>query len=124
MGRIAGRFGRVEPRRRAEQLLVGLLSDLPVKNCWTIAEQVGDATPDGLQHLLRKAVWDTDGVRDDLRGYVVEHLGGSDDGDDGDVVLVVDLCRPRDYADFVCGGEGNGPGEVGFLPARFAERSA
>ncbi len=90
MGRIAGRFGRVEPRRRAEQLLVGLLSDLPVKNCWTIAEQVGDATPDGLQHLLRKAVWDTDGVRDDLRGYVVEHLGGSDDRDDGDVVLVVD----------------------------------
>jgi SRSO17 transposase len=32
-------------------------------------------TPDELQHLLRKAVWDHDGVRDDLRGYVVEHLG-------------------------------------------------
>jgi len=39
-------------------------------------------------------------------------------------LICLDLCRPRDYADFVCGGEGNGPGEVGFLPARFAERSA
>ena len=75
MGRIAGRFARVERRRRAGNLLLGLLSDLPVKNCWTLSEQVGDASPDGMQHLLRKAVWDHDGVRDDLRGYVVGHLG-------------------------------------------------
>lgn len=74
MGRICSRFGRVEPRRRAEGLVRGLASELPVKNCWTIAEHVGDATPDGLRHLLGKAVWDHDGVRDDLRGYVVEHL--------------------------------------------------
>jgi SRSO17 transposase len=64
--------------------VLGLLSDLPVKNCWAIAEYVGDATPDGPQHLLARAVWDTDGVRDDLRDYVVEHLG------DSDAVLVVD----------------------------------
>lgn len=75
MGRIAGRFARVEPRRHARDILLGLLSDLPVKNCWTLSEQAGDATPDGMRHLLRKAVWDTDGVRDDLRDYVVEHLG-------------------------------------------------
>jgi hypothetical protein len=62
MGRIAcRRFGRVELRRRAEDLVLGLLSDLPVKNCWTIAAYVGDATPDGLQpdglqHLLARAV--------------------------------------------------------------------
>jgi hypothetical protein len=68
MGRICCRFGRVEPRRRAEDLARGLASELPIKNCWTIAEHVGAATPDGLQHLLRKAVWDHDGVRDDLRG--------------------------------------------------------
>jgi SRSO17 transposase len=84
MGRIAGRFARVEPRRRARDLVLGLVSDLPSKNCWTLSEHVGDATPDGLQHLLRKAVWDTDGVRDDLRSYVVEHLGSTD------AVLVVD----------------------------------
>lgn len=84
MGRIGGRFARVEPRRHVAALVCGLLSDLVSKNCWTIAEYVGDVTPDGLQHLLRKAVWDTDGVRDELRSYVVEHLGGAD------AVLVVD----------------------------------
>lgn len=84
MGRIGGRFARVEPRRHVAALVRGLLSDLVSKNCWTIAEYVGDVTPDGLQHLLRKAVWDTDGVRDELRSYVVEHLGGAD------AVLVVD----------------------------------
>lgn len=84
MGRIAGRFTRVEPRRRARGIVAGLLSEVPAKNCWTLSEHVGDTTPDGMQHLLRKAVWDHDGVRDDLRGYVVEHLGGDD------AVLVVD----------------------------------
>jgi SRSO17 transposase len=84
MGRIAGRFARVEPRRRARSLVPGLLSNLPRKNCWTIAEHAGHATPDGLQHLLARAKWDAEAVRDDLRGYVVEQLG------DQDAVLVVD----------------------------------
>ncbi|MGW3656844.1 IS701 family transposase, partial [Streptomyces sp. NPDC005151] len=53
MNRIAGRFVRVEPRRRVERLVLGPLSDLPRKNCWTIAEWAGDSTPDGMQHLLR-----------------------------------------------------------------------
>ena len=84
MGRIAGRFPRVEPRRRARAFVLGLLSGLRRKNCWTIAEQAGDATPDGMQHLLAGARWDAAAVRDDLRGYVVEHLG------DPGAVLVVD----------------------------------
>jgi SRSO17 transposase len=37
-----------------------------------------------MQHLLGRAVWDHDGVRDDLRAYVVEHLG------DPEAVLVID----------------------------------
>jgi SRSO17 transposase len=84
MGRIAGRFARVEPRRRARAFVLGLLSGLRRKNCWTIAELAGDATPDGMQHLLAAARWDADAVRDDLRGYVIGYLG-SPDG-----VLVVD----------------------------------
>jgi SRSO17 transposase len=82
--RLAGRFARVETRRRARGFLFGLLADLPRKNCWTIAEHAGDADPHGMQHLLGRAVWDTDGVRDDLRAYVTTHLG------DSDAVLVVD----------------------------------
>jgi SRSO17 transposase len=75
MGRIAGRFARVEPRRRARAFVLGLLSGLRRKNCWTIAELAGDATPDGMQHLLAGARWDAGAVRDDLRGYVLDHLG-------------------------------------------------
>ena len=84
MGRVAARFVRVEPRRRAGAFLLGLLAGLPRVNCWTIAEHAGESTPDGMQHLLARASWDTDGVRDDLRDYVVDHLG------DPDAVLVVD----------------------------------
>jgi len=84
MGRIAGRFARVEPRRRARAFVLGLLSGLRRKNCWTIAELAGDATPDGMQHLLAAARWDADAVRDDLREYVIERLGSAD------AVLVVD----------------------------------
>lgn len=67
LARVAGRFARVEPRRRVRRFVLGLLADLPRKNCWTIAEHAGEATPDGMQHLVERAVWDTDGVRDDLR---------------------------------------------------------
>jgi len=84
MTRAGARFRRVEPRRRARALVVGLLAGLPRKNCWTIAEHAGDDTPDGMQHLLARAKWDADGVRDDVRGYVAEHLG------DPRAVLVVD----------------------------------
>lgn len=55
--------------------MLGLLSELPGKNCWTIAEYVGDATPDGVRHLLARAVWDADEVGDDLRDQVCDHLG-------------------------------------------------
>lgn len=84
MGRIAGRFARVEARRRAGRLVLGLLSDLPRKNCWTIAEWAGEATPHGMQHLLCRASWDADAVRGDVRDYVVEQLH------DELAVLVVD----------------------------------
>ncbi|MGC0377633.1 SRSO17 transposase [Streptomyces sp. SAI-229] len=84
MGRIAGRFARVEPRLRAGRLVLGLLSDLPRKNCWAIAEWAGEKTPHGMQHLLCRASWDADAVRDDVREYVVEHLH------DEAAVLVVD----------------------------------
>jgi hypothetical protein len=84
MGRVAGRFARVDLRRRARAFVRGLLADLPRKNCWTIAEHVGDASPDGMQHLLGRAVWDEHAVRDDLRTYLVEHLG------DPEALLVID----------------------------------
>lgn len=84
MGRIAPRFARVEPRRRVGVMVRGLLGELPRTNCWTVAEQAGQPNPYGMQHLLSRAVWDHDGVRDDLRGYVIERLA------DPGAVLVLD----------------------------------
>jgi SRSO17 transposase len=82
--RIAGRFARAEPRRRVLAYLGGLVGNVGRKNGWQLAEHAGERTPDGMQRLLATADWDPDLVRDDLRVYVVEHLG------DPGGVLVVD----------------------------------
>src|ERR687884_2131934 len=82
--RIAPRFARAEPRRRALAYLRGLLLPLERKNGWQLAEAAGDATPDGVQDFLARMHWDAAAVRDDLRAYVVEQLG------EPDAVLVLD----------------------------------
>jgi len=81
---IGPRFARAEARRRAQGYRHGLLRPIERKNGWQLAEAMGDATPYALQHLLGRADWDAEVVRDDLRAYVVEHLG------DAGAVLVVD----------------------------------
>jgi SRSO17 transposase len=73
--RIGRRFERSEPRARALTYLKGLMSDVHRKNGWQLAEQAGEASPDGMQRLLSTAVWDVDGVRDDVQDYVVKTLG-------------------------------------------------
>jgi len=65
----------VEPRRTAREFVAGLLSPADRKNCWWLAEQAGHADPDAMQRLLRTAVWDAEGVRDDLRAFVAGRLG-------------------------------------------------
>jgi SRSO17 transposase len=76
--RIGQHFARSEPRRRASAYLRGLLSDTGRKNGWQLAESAGDDRPYGIQHLLGRADWDADAVRDDLTAYVVEHLADPD----------------------------------------------
>jgi SRSO17 transposase len=79
LDRLAARFPRIETRRRVRGFVLGLLADLPRKNCWSIAEHAGGPDPHGMQYLLARASWDTDGVRDDLRDYVVGALGDTDE---------------------------------------------
>jgi len=82
--RLAPCFARSEARRHAQAYLWGLLSPVERKNGWQLAEVVGDRTPYAIQHLLGRADWDPDAVRDDLRAYVVEHFG------DAQAILVLD----------------------------------
>src|ERR1700716_3299693 len=83
--RVAGRFARAEPRSRVREYVSGLVAGLERKNGWTLAERAGERSPDGMQRLLRWADWDIDGVRDDVREYVVECLG-----DPGGVLVLDD----------------------------------
>jgi SRSO17 transposase len=82
--RIGPHFRRPEVRARAGKYLAGLLDPLERRSGWQLAEALGERSPDGVQRLLRTARWDADAVRDDLRAYVVEHLG------DDHAVLVLD----------------------------------
>jgi SRSO17 transposase len=82
--RLAPRFRRTEARRRVRSYPGGLLAPLERKNGWQLAEAAGDGSPDSVQDFLARMQWDADAVRDDLRAYVIKHLG------DPDAVLVVD----------------------------------
>jgi SRSO17 transposase len=81
--RIGPRFVRPEVRQRAIRYLTGLLGRVERRNGWQLAEHLGEAGPQGVQRLLNGARWDAEVVRDDLRAYVVEHLGA----DDGILIL-------------------------------------
>jgi SRSO17 transposase len=96
---LAPRFARPEPYRRVLAYLQGILSETSRKNGWQLAEHAGEARPDGMQRLLSQAVWDTDGVRDDLRSYILELLGQER------AILVIDeSCFPK------CGKKSAGVG--------------
>jgi len=83
--RIGGSFHRREMRERVRRYLVGLLGRVERKNGWQLAEGLGEAGPQGVQRLFTDADWDAEVVRDELRSYVVEHVGDAESG-----VVVVD----------------------------------
>jgi SRSO17 transposase len=82
--RVGQHFGRQAMHQRALDYIMGLLSPIERKTSWQLSEVAGRRTPYSLQHLLDRARWDADAVRDDLQTYVAEHLG------EPDAVLVVD----------------------------------
>jgi SRSO17 transposase len=107
LDRVAARFGRAETRQRFARFLGGMLAELPRKNCWSIAEHAGDTTPDGMQHLLNRARWDTDGVGEDLRRFVVEHLG------DPGAVMIADESGDVKKGDYTVGVQRQYTGTAG-----------
>jgi SRSO17 transposase len=95
--RLSEHFARSEVRQRAQDYLRGLLSEAERKNSWQLAEVAGNATPYGIQHLLGRAGWDADAVRDDLREYAIEHLA--------DAESVLESCLIVDETGFIKKGE-------------------
>src|SRR3989441_8308514 len=90
--RLAPSFARPQPRRHALLYLQAILSDIPRKNGWQIAEHARQTRPYGMQRLLSRAVWDEAGVRDDLRALVYQTLSppGSAGDEPAFPVLVLD----------------------------------
>ena len=84
LGRVGRHVVRPEARTRLGAMVLALLGREGPKNCWTLAEQAGEDRPWGMQHLLGRAVWNTDAVAGELRDFVVAHLGAADG------ILVVD----------------------------------
>ena len=78
-------FRPVEPRRQARRYVTGLISDAPRKNCWALAEQAGDVTPDKMQRPLERAAWDAGAAVRAVRAFVITRLG-----DPAGAVLVID----------------------------------
>ena len=82
--RIAPVFARSDALKSAVSYLAGLLSPAERKNSWQLAEIIGLATPYSFQHLLGRADWKPDDLRDRLRAYVLDYL------EDPDAVGVID----------------------------------
>jgi SRSO17 transposase len=95
--RLSVHFARSEVRQRAQDYLRGLLSEAERKNSWQLAEVAGNATPYGIQHLLGRASWDADALREDLREYVIEHLA--------DAGSVLESCLIVDETGFIKKGD-------------------
>jgi SRSO17 transposase len=84
LGTVGARVGRVEPRRRLRQFVIGMMAGLPRVNCWTLAEHAGENGPRGMQRFLSEAVWDHDGLLTDVQDWALGHLG------ERDAILVID----------------------------------
>lgn len=82
--RIGPRFSRRDLRAHSARYLRGLISRVERKNGWQLAEELGERTPTNLQHFVARSEWSAEDVRDDLRQYVIEHLGSKDG------ILIVD----------------------------------
>jgi SRSO17 transposase len=59
MGALRSCFARTGTWQQAGKYVSALVSDMPRRNGWTIAEHAGDRTPDRTQRLLNRASWDT-----------------------------------------------------------------
>jgi SRSO17 transposase len=71
-------FARPASRENLRAMVRGLLSEVPRKNLWQLAEAAGHPNPDRLQGFLAKAAWDAGALRDRVRAVAVASLAADD----------------------------------------------
>jgi SRSO17 transposase len=79
LGRVRSCFARTQTWQHAGKYISALASEVPKRNGWTIAEYVGDRTPDRTQRLLNRAVWDTLAVMSQVRRFAAAGLDAAAD---------------------------------------------
>jgi SRSO17 transposase len=62
------------PWLQAGKYAAAVMSQIPQRNGWTIAAQIGDHPPDKTQRLLSRAVWDTSAAMAVVRRFAVAGL--------------------------------------------------
>jgi len=77
LGRLEPHFARIEAFLQARAYLMAVMSKLLSRNGWSIAEFIGDKTPDKTQRLLNRASWDTSAAMSEVRAFAVEGLDGA-----------------------------------------------
>lgn len=107
MGAIADCFKRREPRQAAAELTSGLLMELEIRNCWTLAEAAGHRSPDRFQHLLARAKFDHEAARRKISEQVAVHLAGEE------IVLVADETGDEKASEYAVGAAHQYSGAIG-----------
>ena len=74
LGRLRSCFVRTQTWQHAEKYVSALVSEIPKRNGWTIAEHAGDRTPDRTQRLLNRAAWDTFAAMSQIRRFAAAGL--------------------------------------------------
>jgi SRSO17 transposase len=74
LGALRSCFARAEAWLQAGKYVGALVSGLPRRNGWTIAEHAGDRSPDRTQRLLNRASWDTFAAMSQVRRFAVGGL--------------------------------------------------
>ena len=74
MGLLRSCFCRTQTWLQAGKYLNALVSDLPSRNGWSVAEHAGDRSPDRSQRLLSRASWDELAAMSLVRKYAAAGL--------------------------------------------------
>jgi|GEM_PF-3909801 len=74
MGLLRSCFARTQTWLQAGKYMSALAGELPSRNCWSVAEHVGDRTPDRSQRLLSRASWDEQAAMSQVRKYAAVGL--------------------------------------------------
>jgi len=69
MGALRACFARTETWQQAGKYVSALVSDVPKRNGWSIAQRAGDRSPDRMQRLLNRASWDAVAAMSQVRRF-------------------------------------------------------